>query len=340
LSGFFGILEEIVDFEERAMRADRLLSILMLLQARGHLTAQQLAEELEVSVRTIYRDVDALSAAGVPIYAERGPGGGCSLLEDYRTTLTGLTQEQVRALFMVSIPAPLVDLGVGPDLKAALLKLSAALPASRRSDEERVRRRIHLDSVEWFQAGEPVPHLQTIQGAVWEDRKLRVTYHLPFDAQAEWLVDPYGLVAKASTWYLICARNGHVRALRVSRILDAHLADERFERPADFDLAAFWRAWCAGIERSRPSYPVTVRVAPEFIAWLPRLFGEQIRDEMAQADPPDAKGWIKLTLPFETLPDARARILALGRAVEVLAPQALRDSILDYATQIVDLYIP
>jgi predicted DNA-binding transcriptional regulator YafY len=320
------------------MRADRLLSILMLLQARGRLTAQQLAEEVEVSVRTIYRDLDALSAAGVPVYAERGPGGGCALLDSYRTTLTGLTPDEGRALFMLSIPAPLVELGVGQELKAALLKLSAALPASRRGDEERVRRRIHLDSVEWFQASEPVPYLQTIQRAVWEDRRLHLVYHLPFDAQGEWLVEPYGLVAKASTWYLVCARNDHLRVLRVSHVLDAYVADEAFERPVEFDLAAFWKEWCARVEGSRPSYLATVRVAPGFIAWLPSLFGEQIRAAISQAAPLTADGWLTLMLPFETLEDARARILAFGGAVEVLGPPALRDSVLDYARQIVALY--
>ena len=300
------------------MRADRLLSLLMLLQAREHLTAQTLAEELEVSVRTIYRDLDALSAAGAPVYAERGPGGGCALLDSYRTTLTGLTQDEVRALFMVSIPAPLAELGVSQELKTALLKLSAALPASRRGDEERVRQRIHLDSAEWFQAVEPVPHLQTIQRAVWEDRRLHLTYRLPFEAQAEWLVDPYGLVAKASTWYLVCARKGHVRAHRVSRVLDARITAETFERPAGFDLAAFWKEWRAGIEDNRPHYPVTVRVAPDLIPYLWQHFGDPVRDLIAQAGPPDAEGWITVTLLFETLETARERILGYGRAVEVL----------------------
>jgi predicted DNA-binding transcriptional regulator YafY len=235
---------------ELAMRADRLLSILMLLQARGKLTAEQLAAELEVSVRTIYRDLDALSAAGVPVYAERGPGGGCALLDSYRTTLTGLTQDEVRALFMLSIPAPLAELGVGQELRAALFKLAAALPASRRGDEERVRRRIHLDSVAWFQTNEPVPYLHTIQRAVWDDRRLDLVYRLPFDARGQWRVEPYGLVAKASTWYLVCTHGGHIRALRVSHVLDARLVDEPFQRPADFDLAAFWRAWCAGPGRA------------------------------------------------------------------------------------------
>jgi predicted DNA-binding transcriptional regulator YafY len=320
------------------MRADRLLSILMLLQARGRLTAQRLSEELEVSVRTIYRDMDALSAAGVPVYAERGPGGGCALLDSYRTTLTGLTRDEVRALFMLSIPAPLAELGVDQELRAALLKLSAALPATRRPELERAQQRIHLDSVGWSEIREPVPHLQTIQQAVWTDRKVHLTYRLPWQAQAEWLVEPLGLVAKASTWYLVCVRSGHTRAYRLSRILQARISDEPFDRPPDFDLAAFWQAWCAEVKENRPHYPARVRVAPQFVAWLPRYFGEAIHDAIAQAAPTDAQGWVTLTLPFETLEDACERILGFGRAVEVLEPPALRNSVLDYARQIVTLY--
>jgi len=320
------------------MRADRLLSILMLLQARGRITAHKLAAELEVSERTIYRDLDALSAAGVPVYAERGPGGGCALLDSYRTTLTGLTPDEVRALFMVSIPAPLAELGVDQELRTALFKLAAALPASRRLDEERARQRIHLDSKGWFESKEPEPHLSTLQQAVWQDRRLHLTYRLPFEAQAEWFVEPYGLVAKANIWYLVCARDSHVRAYRVSRVLGASLADETFERPAGFDLGAFWQAWCAEVEENRASYPATVRVAPEFVRWLPHYFGDAIRSEIACAAPPDAEGWLTVTLPFETLEDARDRILGFGRAVEVLAPPALRKSVLDFAAQIVALY--
>lgn len=320
------------------MRADRLLSILMLLQARGRMTAQKLAEELEVSVRTIYRDLDALSAAGVPVYAERGRNGGCALLDSYRTTLTGLTPDEVRALFMLSIPAPLAELGVSHELKAALLKLSAALPDAHRHDEERVRQRIHLDSVEWFQAVEPVPHLQTIHQALWQDRLLLLTYYLPFQTRVDRLVAPYGLVAKASVWHLVCASDGHIRVHRVSQILDARLTDESFDRPDDFDLAAYWKRWCAAVEADRLHYPVTVRVAPSLIPYLPQFFGQHIQATIRDAEPPDAEGWITLILPFENLEDARDRILAFGRAVQVLEPQALRESVLDFATQIVALY--
>jgi len=310
------------------------------------MTAQKLAQELEVSVRTIYRDIGALSTAGVPIYAERGPGGGYALIESYRTNLTGLTRDEVRALFMLSVPASLDKLGVSQELKAALLKLAAALPAARRHDEEMVRQRIHLDWAGWFQPEEPVPHLQTIQPAVWENRKLYLTYRLQFWARIERqaVVDPYGLVAKAGVWHLVCARDdrlvhvGHIHVYRVSHLLDARISDEHFERPADFDLAAFWKAWCAGREESRPSYPVTARVAPDLIPLLPLYFGDRIRDTIAQAGPPDAEGWITLTLPFERLEAARERILGFGRAVQVLEPEALRKSVIDFATQIVDFY--
>jgi predicted DNA-binding transcriptional regulator YafY len=322
------------------MRADRLLSMLMLLQARGRMTAQQLAEELEVSERTIYRDINALSAAGVPVYGDRGPEGGYALLESYRTNLTGLTEDEVRALFMLSIPAPLNELGVSQELKAALLKLSAALPDTRRRDEERVRQRIHLDSTWWFQDEEPVPHLQTVYEAVWQDRKLHIAYRQPFGTpiEIERLVAPYGLVAKAGVWYLVYARSGRLRARRVARLIDARISSESFVRPADFDLAAFWKTWCAEFEKNRPHYPVTVRVAPSLVPELYKYFGHRIRAEIAAAKPPDAEGWLTVELPFETLAGARDRLLSLGGAVEVLEPEALRKSVLDFATQIVALY--
>lgn len=320
------------------MRADRLLSLLMLLQTRGRMTAQELSEELEVSERTIYRDIDALDEAGIPVYTERGPGGGCSLVDSYRTNLTGFTNDELRALFMLSIPAPLAELGVSRELKTALLKLSAALPATRRLEESRVRQRIHLDSAWWFQSGEPVPHLQTIHRAVWQDRKLHLTYRQPFETQVERIVDPYGLVAKAGVWYLVFARDDHIRVHRVSGTLDALLADDHFERPTDFDLAAFWSAWCVGYEESRPRYPVTARVSPELVPHLPQHFGAPVRELIAQAGPPDAEGWLTLTLPFETFEEARAVILGFGRAIEVLDPLALRLSVIDFATQIVDFY--
>lgn len=320
------------------MRADRLLSLLMLLQTRGQMTAREMAEELEVSERTIYRDIDALSAAGVPVYAIRGPGGGCALMEGYRTDLTGLTRDEVRALFLISVPAPLADLGLSHQLGAALRKLSAALPVTRRIDEQQLRERIHLDSVWWHQQEEPVPYLRKIQDAVWSDRRLHLTYRLPFQTESERLVDPYGLVAKAGVWYVVCAQGDRIRVYRVSDVLGAREADESFQRPPDFDLGTFWKSWCADYERNRPQYPVTVRVAPGLLRYLPHFFGEPIRDNIARAGSSDAEGWLTLTLSFETFEAARERILGFGRAVEVLEPAALRDSVQDFATQVAALY--
>lgn len=320
------------------MRADRLLTILLLLQTRGRMTAQELAAEVEVCQRTIYRDMDALSAAGVPIYAERGTGGGFAVLDRYHTTLTGLNRDEFRALFMLQVPKPLAQLGLGDELKAAWLKLSAALPEARRPEEAMVRQRFYLDSTWWFQTEEPVPHLPTLQKAVWQDHRLHLTVRLPRNTQREWLVDPYALVAKAGVWYLVCCRDGQIRVYRASEVLAAHATDDGFLRPADFDLEAFWTRWCADYEGNRPSYPVLARVSPGLVPHLPQLFGDPIRSAVRQAGPPDADGWLTLSLPFETFEAARTRVLGLGCAVEVLEPLALRKSVMDFAAQIVAFY--
>jgi len=319
------------------VRADRLLSLLMLLQTRGRLTAAELAHELDVSVRTVYRDLDALSAAGVPVYAERGPGGGCALLEPYRTTLTGLSADETRVLFMLSVPEPLVELGVSDELKAALRKLEAALPAARLFDEPRIRQRIHLDPSGWSATARPAHHLQTLYQAVSENRVVRVTHWLAFNTRTDWQVQPFGLVAKAGAWYLVGRREGHMRVLNVGRVIDAALSDERFERPPDFDLVAFWEAWCRDVAARRPDYPVTARVAVEHLDWLSVQVGESIGREVRAGDPGDP-GHVTLTLHFESMEEARRRVLGLGGAVEVLAPRELGAAVADYAARIVALY--
>ncbi|MEA3439826.1 MAG: YafY family protein [Chloroflexota bacterium] len=319
------------------MRADRLLSILMILQARGKVTARKLSEELEVSERTIYRDVIALSTAGVPVYTDRGPGGGISLIESYRTTLTGMSEEEVQALFMLSIPTPLADLGVSQELRGALLKLAASLPQSTRQAEAHVRSRIHLDWDPWFQEQESVPNLQLVQRAVWEDRKLLIAYDLPFDTRVERTVEPYGLVAKANEWYLVYQRGGIKRVIRVSQILNAKLLEERFEREGDFDLKAFWEGWCADAKDNRPVYEVTLRVSAEMVSHLPWVYAEIEREMIVMSDP-DENGWTTVRLQLHTLERARLFVLSLGRSVEVLEPLALRDSVVDYARQIVGVY--
>jgi predicted DNA-binding transcriptional regulator YafY len=319
------------------MRADRLLSLLMLLQTHGLMTARDLSIELEVSERTIYRDLTALSASGVPVYAERGPGGGVRLIEEYRTTLTGLTPDEARALFMMSVPAPLMQLGVGQELKAAMLKLSAALPDSRRAEQGRARQRIHLDSSWWFQSDDAVPCLPSIQEAVWNDRMLRIKYRSCFGAEVEQVIAPYGLVAKANLWHLVYGWEGIIRVVRVSLMVEAEALTEMFVRPADFDLAVFWEKWCAEYETNRPSYPVRARVSPALLPYLPNFFGD-CADILAKASSPDTDGWVTLTLPFEDIHSARGRILGFGRAVDVLEPEALRKSVIDFAEQIVGFY--
>ena len=327
-----------IDGRNDSVRADRLLALLLLLQRRGRMTAAELAAELEVCERTIYRDVEALSSGGVPIYGERGPDGGYALLDGYRTSLTGLTGDEMRAFFMLSIPAPLADLGVSQELKAALLKVSAALPASQRGDEEKVRQRFYIDPAPWHRVAGPVPHLNLVHQAVWNDRRLQISYRTLQDIVIEQLVDAYGLVAKVGIWYLVYALQGHVRVLRVANLDSVTLCGDRFERPSAFDLLQFWQAWCAEADRVRASYPVTLRVSPRFIRFLPRYFGEQGRVALAGAALPDASGWRTMELQFERLEDARERVLSCGAAVEVVAPEALRVSVADYGAQIVMLY--
>jgi predicted DNA-binding transcriptional regulator YafY len=319
------------------MRADRLLALLMLLQTRGKLPARALAEELEVSERTIYRDMVALNAAGIPVYAERGPGGGCALVDSYRTTLTGLSEAERHALFTLSIPAPLAELGLDQELRMALLKLSAASETSGQ-DEALARQRIYLDWEGWTRTDEPVHHLRTIYTAICQEHRLRLVLRLPFETHVERQVDPYGLVARGGAWRLVCARQGELRVYRVSHILEASSLEERFQRLAGFDLQDFWKSWYAVEESNQPLYEVEVRISPELLPWLPGHFGDWMHATIAQAGPPDEMGWLRLTLPFESLEAARERILGWGRAVEVLSPLALRKSVIDIAEQVVEFY--
>ncbi len=302
------------------MRADRLLSILMLLQARRQMTAQELATELEVSERTIYRDVIALSTAGVPVYTEKGPGGGIALIDSYRTNLTGLTKDEVRALFMLSVPEALDELGLSQELRGALLKLSAALPTGLRQDETQVRQRVYIDTAWWSAARTSVPHLATIQQAVWEDRLLCVSMQFQFGAALEHEIDPYGLVAKAGAWYLVWHKQGQVGVHRIADLVEVHLQDAHFERDPDFDLIGFWKGWAAGEMQQRGEYEVKVRVMTGLPLHLGYHLGPQIRAQLENAAP-DADGWATLNLHYEHFFQARAQLLALGGAVEVLEPE-------------------
>ena len=323
------------------MRADRLLSILLLLQVEGRKTARALAETLEVSERTIYRDMEALSIAGIPVYGEPGPEGGYALLEPYRTDLTGLSEDEARALFLLATQTPLDALGMGAPLKGALLKLSAAISGQHRADEMRVRRRFYLDAAGWEPGEGGGSLLRVLEEAVWQDRKVALRFpYGPLVAEVEVEAAPYALVSKGGVWYLVHrvedAPSGPdplgMRVMRVTDLRGVRLLKEGFTRLDDFDLLAFWRAWCARTEAAESTYQVRVRVSPALLPLLDRVVGDEPEE-------PDADGWVGLTLGFGSLQAARSRLLAYGGAVEVLAPRALRLSMADYARQALEVYV-
>jgi predicted DNA-binding transcriptional regulator YafY len=319
------------------MRADRLISILLLLQARGRLTAGELSQQLEVSERTIYRDLEALGMAGVPIYSEHGPGGGYALLDSYRTTLTGLNEAEVRTLFLSGVYGPLADLGLADALEVALLKLSAALPEAQQRRAERMRQRIHLDAIPWFQTRESVPYLQTLQEAIWLDQSVRITYRRSDSEVREYTIDPYGLVAKSHIWYVVAARDLGMRVFRVSRIQTLTLTAESFERPPDFDLAAFWMEWCKNFETSLQRWPVTMRISPSLAPHLPAMWGQWVQT-LLDAAPPADDGWREIVVNYDSLEWAANSVLPYGGQIEVIDPPELRKMLIDTATSMVRLY--
>jgi predicted DNA-binding transcriptional regulator YafY len=322
------------------MRADRLLSLMMVLQTRGsgNVTALELARELEVSERTIYRDVEALSLAGVPVYADRGPGGGIRLLEEYRTNLTGLTADETRALFMLSIPSPLLQLGVGQELKAALLKLSAALPEARRREQQAARQRIHLDARWWGQAQGPGPHLAAVQQALWQDKRLKIVTRMFFGSLVEQTVEPLGLAAKAGEWYLVARVGEGQRVFRVNDLVSAEALGEPFHRPDEFDLPSFWEAHVRQVESDHGLFEVRLRISPGLARELPWRIGGQALEALERASPPDEKGWREVELRFDRHEQARDKVLTFGSAAEVLEPLALRRSLADAARQVLSVY--
>ncbi len=226
------------------MRASRLLSLLMLLQTRGRVSAQVLAETLEVSVRTIHRDVDELSAAGVPIWADRGRLGGFQLQPGWRTRVDGLTAPEAQAMFLGGLPGPAAELGLGEAMASAQLKLLASLPEGWREDARRVSARFHLDPVDWHRAPSAADHLPAIAQAVWSERRVAMRYE-SWKGEVARRVEPLGLVLKAGVWYLVARAAGDAkgaRTYRLSNILELDVTEESFRRPKDFDLAAWWLA--------------------------------------------------------------------------------------------------
>ena len=319
------------------MRADRLLSIMLLLQIYQRLTAGELARRLEVSERTIHRDMEALSTAGVPVTALRGTGGGWALVDGYRTNLTGLNGEEIQTLFAGLPERLLTDLNLDRASDAAHVKLLAALPPASRAVAEYARRRIHVDVAGWGSAEEALPHLHTIQEAVWQGRRLSLAYGTGCDGAppGERLVDPLGLVAKGSVWYLVARAGGEVRSYRVSRVASARLCEEACERPEGFDLAAFWGGSVARFKSEMPSFRATLRAHKSIMHLLPYA-GRFSRLE--EASEPDGAGWATVRMRFQFEEDACGLALGFGTRVEVVEPARLREKIRKMAEEVVAFY--
>jgi predicted DNA-binding transcriptional regulator YafY len=308
---------------------------MLFLQVHRWVTAGELARRLEVSERTIYRDMEALSAAGIPVTAERGAGGGWALLEGYRTNLTGLNPAEIQALFLTQPARLLADLGLAQASEAALIKLHAALPSMHRHNAEYIRQRIHVDMGGWRRSDEAIPCLPTLQEAIWEERKLCLTYQRSDDVTVERLVDPLGLVAKGNVWYLVAAVEAEIRTYRVSRVQEARVMEQPCVRPRGFDLAAYWAQSSADFKANLPRYPVMVRVAPAVLPWL-RYAGRFAHIE--RIDPPDEEGWLKLSILFEVEEEACQFVLGFGPQIEVLEPQSLREKVIQQAEEVVAFY--
>ncbi len=321
------------------MRASRLVNLLLLLQTRGQLTGAELAEQLEVSLRTVYRDVDALAEAGVPIYAERGPGGGVRLVDGYRTRLTGLNADEAEALFLSGLPGPAAELGLGTVVAAARLKVLAALPPELRSRASRINERFHLDAPGWFQPAEELPYLGRLATAVWESRRITIRYRRGERVESRPL-DPLGLVLKGGTWYLVALSKGSPRTFRVSRIEDVRVEEALFERPRAFDLAGFWAASTAAYERDRPGVDVTLRVDPERLGALEAAVSATAMASATLVEEPDPAGWTRIRLRMESIEWAIGDLLPVGGGVEVLEPAEVRRGIVAAARAVIDQYGP
>ncbi|MET8305933.1 MULTISPECIES: YafY family protein [unclassified Micromonospora] len=321
------------------MRASRLISLLLLLQARGSMTAGELARELEVSERTVYRDVLALSAAGVPVYADRGRAGGYRLLGGYRTRLTGLTRDEAEALFLSGLPGPAGDMGLADAVAAAELKVLAALPPALRDAPARAGQRFHLDVPGWFRETGPPPWLTELARAVWRDRVVQLGYRRG-DREATRRVQPYGLVLKSGVWYLVGRVGEDARTYRVDRVTGVEVGEESFDRDEDFDLAGYWREQAGSFLRTMLRAEVTVRLSPAGLRQLRHLVDAPfVYDEVvATADEPDGQGRVVTRLPVESVEVAYHQLLGLGPEVEVLEPPALRELFADAADRLRELY--
>ncbi|NJK80585.1 MAG: YafY family transcriptional regulator [Chloroflexaceae bacterium] len=305
------------------MRASRLLSIVLLLQAHHGLTAHDLAERLEVSERTILRDMDALGEVGIPVVAERGRGGGWYLLEGYRTSLTGLHLDEIHALMLATPTRVLSDLGLEDAAAQAVLKVLAALPALHRADAVRMRERIHIDGTRWYDSPESVARLPILQDAIWQECRIRIQYTRSAGETVARVLEPLGLVAKGQTWYLVASVDGDVRTYRVARIEQVQITEEHFLRPQQFNLAEYWEQSTRSFLAQLPRYPAVVHIHQDALSVVQWWRWATVQSSAA-TDRPD---WYVVEVQFETLADATACILGCGGQALVISPDELRDTV-------------
>ena len=319
------------------MRASRLLSIMMLLQAKGRMSAEALSQELEVSVRTVYRDIDQLSAAGVPVYADIGRNGGFALLDGWRTRLTGLTAPEARALFLSGLPGPATELGLGDEVAQAELKLLAALPADWQMEATRMSSRFHLDPKGWFSSGPRPEFLKAVAEAVWSERRITIRYD-SWTQISERTIEPLGLVLKGGIWYLVAQRETGIRTYRLSQIQALTPLDEYFERPADFDLPRHWRDSTASFEREIYIGVARVRATRRGVSRLKDI-SQRVKEVIeAQSLAFDEEGFAMLDVPIEEETWAAREMTRVGAEVEVLEPAGLRARMTEIARRLANFY--
>lgn len=319
------------------MRASRLLTILMILQTRGRTSAETLADELEVSVRTVYRDIDQLSAAGVPVYAETGRNGGFALLDGWKTRLNGLTAPEARALFFSGLPGPAGELGLGEEAAQAELKLLAALPADWQAEARRMSSRFHLDPRGWFQPGHKPEFLKRVAEAVWSETRVALRYQ-SWKEIRDRVIEPLGLVLKGGVWYVVAQREGNARTYKLSQILSLELTSDKFTRPRDFDLPAYWEESTRQFERD--IYIGTARVRANAAGQRKlRDLSDTVKHAIEALElTPDAEGWAEFVIPVEEPIWASHELTKLGDDVEVLEPPELRSLVIAKVTKMARRY--
>ena len=321
------------------MKANRLLSILLLLQSRGRMTAASLAQAMEVSERTILRDVDQLSAAGVPLWGERGRLGGFQLREGWSTRLTGMTEPEANALLLAGLPGPATELGLGAAAASARLKMLASLPSAWREQADRVGQCLHIDPVDWYRAHDTPQFLREAADAVWQGQCLKVDYE-SWRGAAKRELEPLGLVLKAGAWYLV-ARVAHqesVRVYRLASMISLASSGRSFRRPRGFDLARTWQASTARFESELRKLQARVRVSPRGWAWFRNARISAVETVASAARPDKSPAWREVRLGIESIEQGARQMLGYGAEIEVVEPEELRAEMLNQAAKLVSIY--